>query len=99
MVKYFLSAMEGEEWKTHRSILSPIFTSGKLRQVFIYSFLTILLTRDDDTNYFLISNKQTNLQVYGLMQECGGQLVSNINEKLPEERDDVNLKMYPIYCF
>ena len=31
--KKFLFATEGEEWKQLRSIVSPIFTSGKLREV------------------------------------------------------------------
>lgn len=31
--KLFLSVMESDEWRMHRSILSPTFTSGRLRQM------------------------------------------------------------------
>lgn len=41
ITKYFLTIMEGETWKTHRSVLSPLFTSGKLRQVLEFFFLLL----------------------------------------------------------
>jgi len=74
--KYFVhmvSAQTGDEWRHSRTLLTPIFTSGKLKGI-----MSAVHDSTDDFMDFLAKNNNDDLEVKDTMQICTCEILARI---------------------